>query len=374
MMAIAGVHRRMVAALTTIACVSLYLQLSFLDSCVNSNVLENIAKSKKKIATGQNQLLFENHTHGSDVSSVPGKPEPVAHQNHRARILLGIFTADFREERRYRKKLRDLFQLHPRVCTLTDFTAADSLHASSLSSSCEIIYTFVAGGNPNGPSELVDGSLPMLAGRPVASHSTDFNDSDMTLLNIRENMNQGKSQTWLKYAAQILEAYDIDYVAKSDTDTLLFLDKMTDFMDENLPPAPYNRNILAGSVADKWWWEQALHSPEKEASEGYFIEKYGKDLHLYVEGQIYIMSRDLADFVAKEAAQHTLSYREGHEDHDISAMAFHSSKPIKLIIIALEQRFWQHRVKLKLGSNFHRIWDSEIARMSNLLSGGQADV
>jgi hypothetical protein len=31
----------------------------------------------------------------------------------------------------------------------------------------------------------VDGLLPMLVERPVASRSTDFNDSDMTLLNIR---------------------------------------------------------------------------------------------------------------------------------------------------------------------------------------------
>jgi hypothetical protein len=184
-------------------------------------------------------------------------------------------------------------------------------------------------------------------------------------------MNQGKSQTWFKYAAHILETYDIDYVAKSDTDSLLFLDQMLDFMDDNLPPAPYNRNILAGSVADKWWWEQELHSQEKVPAEGYLIGKYGKDLHLYVEGQIYIMSQDLANVVAQEAARHDHSYMEGHEDHDISAMAFHSPKPIKLVIIALEQRFWQHRVKLKLGSNFHRIWDSEISRMTNLLSSSQ---
>jgi hypothetical protein len=187
-------------------------------------------------------------------------------------------------------------------------------------------------------------------------------------------MNEGKSQTWFKYAAQILEAYDIDYVAKSDTDTLLFLDKMMDFMDESLPPAPYNRNILAGSVVDKWWWEKDLHSPETEPAEGYFIKKYGNDLHLYVAGQIYIMSRDLADVVGKEAgAEHTQSYREGHEDHDVSAMAFHSPKPIKLIIIAQDQRFWQHRVKLKRGAIFHRIWDSEVARMTKLLSGSQVD-
>jgi hypothetical protein len=84
------------------------------------------------------------------------------------------------------------------------------------------------------------------------------------------------------------------------------------------------------------------------------------------------MSRDLADTVAKEAAQDTQAYREGHEDHDVSAMAFHSPKPIKLIIIALKQRFWQHRVKLKLGGmKFNRIWESEIARMTKLLSGSQ---
>jgi hypothetical protein len=45
----------------------------------------------------------------------------------------------------------------------------------------EIIYTFVAG--VNGPTETVDGSLPMLA-RPDMSYSA-ICDSDMTLLNIR---------------------------------------------------------------------------------------------------------------------------------------------------------------------------------------------
>jgi hypothetical protein len=189
MVAITRVNRRTLVALTTIAtaisCVSMYLQLSFLDSCVNSSVLETIARANTNIATGSNQLPLEDHTHVNNESSVPGKP--VTHQNRRqrARILLGIFTADFREERRYRKKLRDLFQLHPRICSLSEFTAANSLEFTSLSSPCEIIYTFVAGGNPNGPTELVDGSLPMLAERPVASYSTDFNDSDMTLLNIR---------------------------------------------------------------------------------------------------------------------------------------------------------------------------------------------
>jgi hypothetical protein len=188
MVAIARVNRRTVVALTTIATaisgVSMYLQFSFLDSCVTSNVLETIAsRANVNIATGPNQLPYEDLTHVNNKSSLPGTPS--TQQNRRARVLLGIFTADFREERRYRKKLRELFQLHPRICSLSEFTTATSLDAPSLSPPCEIIYTFVAGGNPDGPTELVDGSLPMLAERPVASHSTDFHDSDMTLLNIR---------------------------------------------------------------------------------------------------------------------------------------------------------------------------------------------
>jgi hypothetical protein len=186
-------------------------------------------------------------------------------------------------------------------------------------------------------------------------------------------MNEGKSQTWFKYASEIMEAYEIDYVAKSDTDTLLYLDQLLAFIDENLPPAPYNRNVLAGSIADKWWWGD-LHSEENKPTESFFIDKFGKDLHLYVEGQCYIMSKDLAQTVAREAAKgNRQDFLEGHEDHDISAFAWHSSKPIKLVIIALEQRFWQHRVKLKLGSNFHRIWDSEILRITELVGAGQVE-
>jgi hypothetical protein len=138
-----------------------------------------------KVATAKPDDASSLNVFYNDHSSIPGKPVTQQIPRQRARILLGIFTADIQGENRYRKKFRDLFHLHPRVCSLADFTTADSLDANSLSSFCEIIYTFVAGGNPDGPTELVDDSLPMLAGRPIASTSTDFNDSDMTLLNIR---------------------------------------------------------------------------------------------------------------------------------------------------------------------------------------------
>jgi hypothetical protein len=168
------VHMRTVLAtaiVTVISFMSLYLQHSFLISFAPSNTLESMAR--------KSQLPFEvkEHIHRADKSV---HAEPIAHnRRQRARILIGIFTSDFKGEWRYQKRFRDLFQLHPRVCSLADFT---TFNADP--STCEINYTFVVGANPHGPTELVDGPRPMLVERPVVSHST-YNHPDMTLLNIR---------------------------------------------------------------------------------------------------------------------------------------------------------------------------------------------
>lgn len=178
-------------------------------------------------------------------------------------------------------------------------------------------------------------------------------------------MNDGKSQTWLYYATTILETLGAQYVAKSDTDSVLFVDRALEFF-HTLPLHPHN--VLCGSVADKLWWSNL--NPHKEA---YFVQKYGRNLHLYVQGQFYLMSLDLARTVVHEARDpHNRALYEGHEDHDISTLAFRSEQPIHLIVLALEQRFWKHRVKLKLGFNWHRIWDEEISRLQQVVAATQS--
>ena len=57
----------------------------------------------------------------------------------------------------------------------------------------------------------------------------------------------------------------------------------------------------------------------------------------------------------------SLSYLEGHEDHDIAAMVFHSSQPVHMITVQRKQRFWEHPVKGQ--PRWKRIWSREIARM-----------
>jgi hypothetical protein len=128
----------------------------------------------------------------SAVSSIQAAAPPV-HEG-RLRILLGIVTADFVSDQPYRDRHRKLFALwnDPRVCTLADFKA----RPIETRYECQVIYTFVLGANPDVSPELVDDSRPMEVARPIEGICSDLNEPDMTLLNIRENMNEGKSQTW----------------------------------------------------------------------------------------------------------------------------------------------------------------------------------
>jgi len=279
----------------------------------------------------------------------------------RLRVLVGILTADFFNDQVYRKRHRMLFKLwdDPRVCSLPEFKQKPIGERYT----CEFIYTFVIGANPNESPELVDGSRPMEVQRPIRGGvSHDLNEPDMTLLNIRENMNEGKSQTWMHYGAQIAEQYDLDYVTKCDADTMFHLHEFFVFAYKHLPPAPYNSMMYVGALRDKAYWPKHETEEERIRYESYFGNNY-EGVHLYVAGQIYIMSRDLAKFVGQEALANKCSYCEGHEDHDISAMAFHNTKePIKLLVIGRSHRFWEHPVKGE--PRWKRIWAREEARMA----------
>lgn len=280
--------------------------------------------------------------------------------SRRLRVLFGILTADFKNDHAYRKRHRALFKLwnDPRVCSLPDFKA----RPLETRYECEIIYTFVVGGNPSAPPELVDQSRPREVSKPI--HGTtcpDLNEPDVTLLNIRENMNEGKSQTWMSHGAEIAEEYDLDYVTKCDADALLHLHEFFKFAYTHMPPAPYNKHVYIGALRDKAYWPRHKTEAARIAHESYFGNNF-EGVHLYVAGQIYIMSTDLAKFVGEEALRNKCSYCEGHEDHDISAMAFHSDQPIKLLTVGRSHRFWEHPVKGE--PRWRRMFAREQARMT----------
>ena len=216
----------------------------------------------------------------------------------RLRILVGILTADFSNDESYRKRHRQLFKLwnDKRVCSLPDFKSRPLDRRYE----CQVIYTFVIGANPDASPELVDDSRPMEVDKPIRGKCSDLNEPDMTLLNIRENMNEGKSQTWMKYGADIAEEYDLDYVTKCDADTLFHLHEFFQWAYVHLPPAPYNKHVYVGALRDKAYWPRHDKEEDRIRYESFFGNNY-EGVHLYVAGQIYIMSTDLARFVGKEA-------------------------------------------------------------------------
>lgn len=160
----------------------------------------------------------------------------------------------------------------------------------------------------------------------------------------RENEDEGKSQTFLYFASRVMAEYKIDYVMKVDSKTALDVEAFFSFADNTLPPFPYNTNIIAGALRDKYFWTKPRASSDMNRLEGFWGTEHDGN-HLYYDGQLYLLSFDVTKFVVEEAlfAKTRIGfggYIEGSEAHDIPSMAWHSPKPIHVIALTKSQRFW----------------------------------
>lgn len=103
------------------------------------------------------------------------------------RTLVGIISANNRNDCAYRKRHRELFRIwnDTRVCSLPELKQRSPHDRSS----CQLVYTFVLGANTdaNAPTEIVDNStgFPLERPTPLPSRWGDVNDEDVTLLNIK---------------------------------------------------------------------------------------------------------------------------------------------------------------------------------------------
>jgi Galactosyltransferase len=216
-----------------------------------------------------------------------------------------------------------------------------------------IIYTFVAGfDDASLPTELLpsdDDSIKSVVNRSayyehVQSHPQD---SDITILNIKENMNEGKSQTWFKYASQIVEQYDFDYAIKADTDTYVVMDLFFDFANQHLPVR--GSRIFAGFLNDAAYWLGTRPNPygNDEPSTQQFLSSRSSMVHLYMLGQFYILSKDLAKWVSSKTFVNEKWYQK-IEDYDMRMRVFDFPEQIHLVRIQPHQVFWVHPAKTRL--------------------------
>jgi hypothetical protein len=323
----------------------------------------------------------------------------------RNRILIGIIsTAANHVAMTYRNRHRKLFALwnDTRVCSLHDFVQyekqrIDNSHYNGgdegSPSPCQIIYTFVIGGNPNGTTLLLDHNetTPLtLPSMPYKPRHKDTNRTDVTILNIRENMNNGKTPTFFYFALQVMRQFpnDIHYAMKCDSDAMLRLTSFLQFVDTELPILPNiaatsssssisltsaSMNdpllslppmsapaVLIGSLRHKSLWEVKGTPELRRQYEGLWDAEYYNGVHLYLAGQCYAMSTRALELLVDETRRQPLppvgvnfsltsDYYEGHEDHDTSSSvivaATRENVTLRWIDMARHYRFWEHPVK-----------------------------
>lgn len=248
----------------------------------------------------------------------------------RTTFLLGIFCQ--LNDTKHRAMTRSTMlgpdlpdDVQPLLCTLRDY-----LDHSKVASSCQIVYTFVVGGNASAPM-----AYPVDASDLVVENSTIMSlEPDVVLLNIKENMNEGKSDSWFHYASTLLHR-NIDYVSKLDLDTLVSIPQLLSFVNDELP-IPHQRappRVFGGLLMDF------------EACGGKFFKARCSPIKgkVFMSGQFYFVSYDLVQHQSRLRTNDTLIQRK-HEDLNFGIRIWAYPHPIKVIAFN-PHMFWWHGYK-----------------------------
>jgi len=199
---------------------------------------------------------------------------------HPSTFLLGVFSMDSEKEAERRNLIREtmLGRDDDRVCSLKQYMDFITKNGYAAKQDCISPYAFIiSAGGDDRPTEHGDDE-PI-----VIDPSTIPNaEPDCIYLNIKENMENGKSVTYFKFGQSISDQFQIDYIGKTDSDSLIDMPTYLNFLMADLPPLPYNRRVYGGAS----WGNDKLSS-------------------FYAAGQFYFMSTDLAKYVSVTMSQKT---------------------------------------------------------------------
>lgn len=253
-----------------------------------------------------------------------GAPRPTT-------FLLGIFSMTGEKQAARRDVIRKTYLDigDDRICKLEEFIR--QAEEAPNQRVCQVPYTFIIGaGGEFRPDEHNDNT-------PITLDTDQYGNTDVegdcTYLNIKvsryreqtklfciafllllshtsitnswrqkENMETGKSPTYLKFAAEIGKEYGIDYISKIDDDSVISPHLLFQFIDDDLPIAPYNRRLYGGSPVASW-----------------------KHDSVYASGQFYFVSVDLAEYVGNELGpedRKSLMHSRPTEDCDMGSCKY----------------------------------------------------
>ena len=265
-------------------------------------------------------------------TSITLPQEPVGHSSRPTTFLLGIFCQ--LNDTKHRQMTRSTMlgpdlpdHVRSRICSLQDY-----LDASKATSHCQIIYTFVVGGNSSAPMAYPQDPTQLV----VRNSTLSSLEPDVLLMNIKENMNDGKTPSWFHYTSTLLHR-GIDYVSKLDLDTLVSVPQLLDVVNNELPPRRWRRTapprVFGGLMMDfeacggKFW--KARCDPAK-----------GK---VYMSGQFYFVSYDIVKYQSRWRTNTTFKERR-YEDLNFGIRIWAYPHPIKVIAFN-PNMFWWHGLK-----------------------------
>lgn len=277
---------------------------------------------------------------GSDVSFARAyfsadDAERFANRKKKKKVLLGIFTViDRPKERDRRRLIRETYLSDPygrgRICHLPDYVDLLDGGEFEKADDCEVVYAFIAG--------RADTTIPtdhFRTDRPLTVER-EHNPERLVMLNVRDNLAEGKSYAYLKWAARTALDRGFDYVVKTDDDTLISVPHLFEKIIAPLPPFPHNRRYYGGHVTDAMQcnvekWEHCRHATPNG----------------YMAGQFYLLSPDLAYAVSSDDVERPRNTRV--EDLDMGRAVFAWSRTrretINMFTTGGVIRLWNHPVK-----------------------------
>ena len=196
-----------------------------------------------------------------------------------------------------------------RICSLNDYSSSlDNNNNKQLVDDCQIIYTFVVGSETNRsnmkvPTErLDDDDVHHHGGLTIHHHNQNITsmvsigeeekkEKDITYLNIRENMNEGKSLTWFHYASSLFSSNSdqkIDLIAKADTDTVVFPEELLRQIDTSIHQIEEERKNEGSETTPV---------PKVSYYGGYRVGLQSFPKQPYMQGGFYFLSPNLATFI-----------------------------------------------------------------------------
>lgn len=282
------------------------------------------------------------------------------------RFLFGIFST-LREHDSVRRNVirRTYLASDPnRICSIQELPRKPR---------CQIVYTFVVGANATGVTDMVDQQPSNLTvdvreghvvneGSPVVSY-----EEDVTYLNLQENMEYGKSPSWFLYANSIVNELGADFIAKVDSDTLVFPNRFLDEFASLLPTKERPSNDTGFSMATRAELRVYGGIPNDSIGCGGLRRPHCAKMggKTYMQGQLHFLSVDLSRYVTSIPRDLRHELFVPIEDLCTAKYVHSHPKPVLEAVVSPQQNLWEHGKHIKDPSSYERRWNQVISDEQN---------